>query len=235
MDKNSLVENNLGLVRKIAHEFAGKSNCEFDDLFQEGVIGLIRASEKFDPELGFQFSTYATHWIKQKMQRYLESTMNISKKARKNRSKIYQLRTEMEERGEEANPETIAKIIGISLNDVLGVLYPDNVSIFTPLGDSDDGDCLMDVLASDDEPVDAQIQRDIEAVELRRIVSNLDDKERDVIFERYFANPDKLTTYEEISKKLGFSKQRVQQLEKRAIDKLKHSKEMLNYKKNFGM
>ena len=66
-------------------------------------------------------------------------------------------------------------------------------------------------------------------------VFTLDEKERDVIFERYFANPDKLTTYEEISKKLGFSKQRVQQLEKRAIDKLKHSKEMLNYKKNFSM
>lgn len=229
MQNNSLVEENLGLVRKMAYEYACKSNLEYDDLFQEGVLGLIRASEKFDPEMGNAFSTYATWWIKQKMQRYVESNLNVSRVAKKNRGKIYATRREIEETGVTATPEMIAEKLGLKVSDVIGVLYPENVSLYAPIGDSDDDGCLIDTLAVDEEPLGKNIEKEEVAIMVRQAIATLKPRERDVIFERYFSNPGIIVTYDEISLKLGVSKQRIQQIEKRALGKLKHTKSLLEY------
>lgn len=229
MQNTSLVEENLGLVRKLAYEYASKSNLEYDDLFQEGVLGLIRASEKFDPEMGNAFSTYATWWIKQKMQRYVESNLNVSRAAKKNRGKIYATRREIEESGIVATPDMIAEKLGLKVSDVVGVLYPENVSLYAPIGDGDEDGCLIDTLAVDNEPLDKNIEKEDIAIMVRQAIATLKPRERDVIFERYFSNPGVLVTYDEISAKLGVSKQRVQQIEKRALAKLKHTKGLLEY------
>ena len=232
MERTSLVEENLGLVRKVAYEYSKKTGLEYDDLFQEGVIGLIRASEKFDPEMGNAFSTYATWWIRQKIQRYIEGSLNVSRLAKKNRGKIYAARTEIEESGIEATPEMIAEKLGLQVSDVIGVLCPDNISLFAPIGDDVSDGCLIDTLIVDDEPLDSKIEKEDVAIMVRNAINTLKPRERDVIFERYFANPGAITTYDEISLKLGVSKQRVQQIEKRALNKLKHTKDLLEYSRN---
>lgn len=229
MGNTSLVEENLGLVRKLAYEYSSKSNLEYDDLFQEGVLGLIRASEKFDPEMGNAFSTYATWWIKQKMQRYVEASLNVSRAAKKNRGKIYAVRKEIEGSGIVATPDMIAERLGLSVSDVIGVLYPENVSLYAPIGDNDDDGCLIDTLAVDNDPLDKNLVKEDIAIMVRQAIATLKPRERDVIFERYFSNPGVLVTYDEISVKLGVSKQRVQQIEKRALEKLKHTRGLLEY------
>ena len=231
MDNTSLVEANLGLVRKIAYEYSKKSSADYDDLFQEGVIGLIRAAEKFDPKMGNAFSTYAVYWIKQKMQRYVESTLQASTMARKNRGKIYATRKKLEESGINPTPELIAEELDLSVSDVIGVLNPDVISLYAPIGEDDDG-CLLDTMVADNESLDANMEREATINMVQNAINKLPPREKLVIMERYFSKDGKVATYDEISEKFGVTKQRVQQIEKRALDKLKRTKELLEYSRS---
>lgn len=231
MDNTSLVEANLGLVRKIAYEYSQKSSADYEDLFQEGVIGLIRAAEKFDPKMGNAFSTYAVYWIKQKMQRYVESTLQASAMARKSRGKIYATRKKLEEAGITPTPELIAAELDLSVSDVIGVLNPEVVSLYAPIGDDDEG-CLLDTMVADNDSLDANMEREATVKMVQNAISKLPPRERLVIMERYFSKDGKVATYDEISEKFGVTKQRVQQIEKRALDKLKRTRELLEYSRN---
>ena len=227
MQNTAIIEDNLGLVKKIAYEYSRKSNIDYDDLFQEGVIGLIKAAEKFDPKLGNAFSTYAVYWIKQKMQRYIESNLHASAAGRKSRGKIYAVRHRLEEEGKNPTPEMIATELGLTVSDVIGVLSPDVLSLDSPMNCDEDG-CLLDTLSVDDE-IDFGIENEYKTQMIRDAISKLPDRERTVIMERYFSKNGKLATYDEVSEKIGVSKQRIQQIEKRALDKLKRTKELLEY------
>lgn len=229
MYNQELVENNLGLVKKLAYEYACKTHLEYEDLFQEGVLGLIRASEKFDPEMGNAFSTYAVWWIKQKMQRYLEAQMPVSKSVRKHRAKVYAMRQQLEAEGEEVTPELIAERLDMRLSDVLGILSPDTISIYTPLGDGDSENCLIDTMVADEKPIGDNIEKEEVSIMIRKAMAGLSEKERNVIFKRYFSVPGTVVTYDEMSQEMGVSKQRIQQIEKNALNKLKHTKYLLEY------
>jgi len=228
-----MVESNMGLVKKIASEYKNRTNVEYEDLCQEGMIGLMKAVEKFDPTLGFQFSTYATWWIRQKIQRYIENSIPTSKKVAKQRGKIYAIRARIEKSGIEATYQMIANEIGLSAEEVASALNIDHVSIDAPFND-ENGLSLIDTMEANVESMDDRISKQDTAMMLRQVVDKLSDNERNVITERYFINPLKIATYEEVSKKLGVSRQRVQQLEKKALDKLKHTRELWAYMKQFS-
>lgn len=227
---NKMIESNMGLVKKIASEYINKTNIDYEDLCQEGMLGLMKAVEKFDPTLGYQFSTYATWWIRQKIQRYIENSIPTSKKLAKQRAKIYAIRSRIERTGVEATYQMIADEVGLTAEEVASVLNIEHISIDSSIS-NEEGPSLVDVLESDNESMEEHVERQDMARMLRQIVDKLSQNERRVIVERYFANPLKVSTYEEVSEKLGVSRQRVQQLEKKALDKLKYTRELWNYMK----
>jgi RNA polymerase sigma factor (sigma-70 family) len=227
---NKMIESNMGLVKKIASEYINKTNIDYEDLCQEGMLGLMKAVEKFDPTLGYQFSTYATWWIRQKIQRYIENSIPTSKKLAKQRAKIYAIRSRIERTGVEATYQMIADEVGLTAEEVASVLNIEHISIDSSIS-NEEGQSLVDVLESDNESMEEHVERQDMARMLRQIVDKLSQNERRVIVERYFANPLKVSTYEEVSEKLGVSRQRVQQLEKKALDKLKYTRELWNYMK----
>ena len=196
-EKLSLVENNYGLVKKLAYEFSRKSNLEYDDLYQEGVIGLMRASELYDASNGTAFSTYATYWIKQKMQRAIEASLPAGNLAIKNRSKIYKAKHEIEESGVEATPELISEKTGFLVDDIMGILGMNMVSLYSKIGENKE-DCLIDVIKLEDQEVDSRSNQEEQNHVIKEAVSVLSEKERQVIFERYFSTPGVVCTYDVI-------------------------------------
>ena len=232
MADSSLVEENLGLARKLAYEYSMKCSLEYDDLFQEGVLGLIRAAELYDESNGTKFSTYATYWIKQKIQRAIEASLPAGSNAIKNRSKIYKAKREIEEAGIEATPELIAEKTGYSVDDIMGILGMNMVSLYSNIGDNEN--CLIDVVKVEDEEIGSKMDNEEQSNIIKEAVSVLSDKEREVIYERYFSTPGVVCTYDVISRKMGITKQRVQQIEKKALSKLKYTKPMMEYRKNFS-
>lgn len=233
MQNSDLVEKNYGLVKKLAFEFSKKSNLEYEDLFQEGVIGLIRASELYDESNGTAFSTYATYWIKQKMQRAIEASLPAGNNAVKNRSKIYKAKREIEEGGVEATPDLIAEKTGFAVEDVMGILGMNMVSIYSRIGENKE-DCLLDVIQAEDSSYESKDNHEEQSKVIREAVSVLTEKEKEVIFRRYFSTPGVVCTYDVVSKKMGITKQRVQQVEKKALNKLKYTKPIIEYRRAYN-
>jgi RNA polymerase primary sigma factor len=229
--KDRMINSNLRLVVANARRYQGQG-LALGDLIQEGMLGLIRAVEKFDWRKGFRFSTYATLWIRQAIQRGLENTsrtirlpVHVAQRSRKVGRIERELTTKL---GHEPSDEEIADAADLPLADVIEIRKADRavVSLDKPVGD--DGDTSFgDLLALETPAVDEEVHEAIRSETLLSAIQELPAPERDVIEMRFGAGDQEPQTLSQAGRKLGVSTERARQIEERALKRLSQRPELM--------
>jgi RNA polymerase primary sigma factor len=228
--KEQLVNSNLRLVISNARKFQGH-DLPLLDLIQEGILGLIRAAEKFDWRKGYKFSTYATFWIRQALQRALDNrsrTIRIPVHLGQRERKIARVQRELAAQlGREPSDEEVAQAAELTPDDVRDARETARVvtSLDRPVGEGEEtpfGALLPSGERGPDEEVDISLREDA----LRRALERLPEREREVVKLRYGINGDDPTPLSETGRRLGISQDAVRKLERRALSELAQSREL---------
>jgi RNA polymerase primary sigma factor len=220
--RQRLIEKNLRLVVSVAKKYRGYG-LPFEDLIQEGNIGLMKAVEKYDPDRGFRFSTYATWWVRQAVQRAVADKgrtirvpVHMTEKIRKMARTYNELSAEFER---EPNDEEVAERLDWTVDEVRDVkdAMPDATSLNQSLTSDDDsselGEFVEDERASD---TPGTVMREMETAQLGEAIERLPERNRYVLIRRYGLDDQDTATLAQLSDELGVSRERIRQLQREA-------------------
>jgi RNA polymerase primary sigma factor len=222
--KDLLVNSNLRLVVSVARHYVGQG-LNLEDLVQEGMLGLIRAAEKFDHRKGFRFSTYATIWIRQALQRGLDNTgrtirlpANVAQRARRVARVERELTAEL---GEEPSIDAVARAADLTVDEVELIKERDRVLASLDATVGDEGEATLgELLPADAEAVEEQVVREGSARTLRKAVSLLPETERRVIGLRFGTAGEGEHSITQVARTLGIAPRQAREAEERALRKL---------------
>lgn len=232
--KRKLIQANLRLVVSIAKKYIGQGVL-FMDLVQEGSLGLIKAAEKFDYSKNFKFSTYATWWIKQTIIRAISNNsrairipVHMADKIRKYKRALTSLSFEL---GREPTEQEIATRLGLPLKKVAAIkksIIKEPVSLETPVTDDlNIGDYIQDKTTAS--PENQTKNKDMKNG-IRKLLETLNEREQKIISSRFGINGEQPKTLEQLGQIMGYSKERIRQLEDLALKKLREKEEFLHFK-----
>src|SRR3954447_19842477 len=228
--KDRMINSNLRLVVSVARKYQGHG-LSLGDLVQEGMLGLIRAAEKFDWRKGFKFSTYATLWIRQSIQRGLENSsrtirlpVHIAQRERKINRTERELATRL---GREPTEEEIAEAVELPVDQVIEIRKAARplTSLDQPIGE--DGETSFGELITAEQPgVEDEVVQDAGTSAIQQAVMSLPERERDVVRLRFGLGGEEPTPLRETGRRLGISAERVRQIEEEALGRLAESGEL---------